>query len=195
MSGQLPITQPAKTVCVGCQVICGKVSVPPHHLRTRPAPHLLKDEQGRAALHVPAGPGVPKVVPPKVFDARALQCRIPGLRTAEHMRDVFPQLLGDHCDRFRIERHRYRLARSLGRGVSTPAACPSRLATPPAGPGTCCRLQQSSRPLGSHRMQWSCPSIEKVWTYEAATARRAPADGPSPAASPLCLTSSPCERL
>ena len=62
------------------------------------ASHLLQDVQRRAALHMPAGPGVPQVVPPEVSDARALQRRIPSLRAdlrdpaaqvAKHVRGVF----------------------------------------------------------------------------------------------------------
>ena len=95
----------------------GEVCVPPHHLRALPAAKLLQCEQWRSALHVPACPGVPQVVPTEITDAGTLECAVPGLGAdlsdrlpseAEHVREMLAELLAHERNRFRIQRHRNR---------------------------------------------------------------------------------------
>ena len=52
-----------------------EVRVATHHVRTLPATEFLQRLQRRPGLDVPAGPGVPQVVPPEVGNPCALQRR------------------------------------------------------------------------------------------------------------------------
>jgi hypothetical protein len=61
------------------QVICGQMRVSLHHLRARPAAHFLQRKERRTVLHVPTRPGVPQIVPAKVFNPHLSERRIPRL--------------------------------------------------------------------------------------------------------------------
>ena len=54
------------------QMFRGEVRIATDHLLGFPTRELLKREERRAALHVPGGPRVAKVVPPEVLDTSAL---------------------------------------------------------------------------------------------------------------------------
>jgi len=58
----------------------GEMRVSPHHPLALPSGELLQGKKWRSALHVPAGPGVPKIVPAEVLDTGALQRLAPSLR-------------------------------------------------------------------------------------------------------------------
>lgn len=70
---------PGHALGVHRQMLAGEVRVAAHHLRALPAAEFLQGVQGRPGLDVPAGPGVPQVVPPEVGNPCALQRRPPGL--------------------------------------------------------------------------------------------------------------------
>src|SRR5689334_14660407 len=90
-----------------------EMRVTTNHLGTLPSAQLLQREQRRSVLHVPARPGVPQIMPAKVFDAGALERLVPCFRAdlsdrlpaeTEHARRMFPDLLAYQRQRLRVER-------------------------------------------------------------------------------------------
>src|SRR5580700_9045435 len=94
---------------IGCQM-----GVAPHHAFCLPASELLQSKQRRAALDVPARPGMSQVVKSKVFQTRALQSEVPSPRAdlldrlsqvREHVYGMLACLTHDDAHRHLVERH------------------------------------------------------------------------------------------
>ena len=49
------------------------MSISAHHFRTLPTAQFLERVQRGSVLHVPAGPGVPQIVPAKIADVGTFQ--------------------------------------------------------------------------------------------------------------------------
>ena len=73
----------------------GKVGVSLHHVQCYPAPQVLQNHERRASLHMPAGPGVPKVMKVEVVDANF------GASTAKTARIDLTNLADDAIPAFR----------------------------------------------------------------------------------------------